>query len=609
MKKGLDRLGGSLCQNGTDLVHLAAAFGALLQGRNPIGFGPGDFAEIGLAVLVVAFWFGWPWLEPFGRKLVQRPAWCAALLFGLVIALRLALLPLHPVPTPAGADDFSYLLLGDTLAHFRLTNPTHPMHEFFETTFVLQTPTYSSIYPLGPAIMLALGQLVFGLPWAGVVLSVAAFCALCFWMLRGWTTPGWAFLGGLLAVWQFGPLNMWMNCYWGGAVSASAGCLVFGALPRLRERFRARDAVLLGLGLGVQLLSRPFESLFLGVSVVLFFLGSRRIGASRVATNSKPESSRARQQAIFRAFWIAILALLPAAALLLLHNQAVTGSWMTLPYMASRYLYGVPTTFTFQPNAVPHSHLTAAQQLYYEGQAAVHGDGDSPGKYVARLVSRAGFYRFFLLPPLWAVVPFFLLLLREFRFIWVLATILLFALGTNFYPYFFPHYIAAITCLFVLVAVLGLERLSRAGLRGVAAGRRAAQSIVFLCAAHFLFWYGIHLFGGEDTLNRLTSYETAAAINFGDPGERIAMNRQLAEAPGRQLVFVRYYSTHEYHEWIHNSADIDQQRVVWALELTPAENAKLRRYYPDRTVWLLEPDATPPRLSRYQDSGPFLPVQ
>ena len=49
-------------------------------------------------------------------------------------------------------------------------------------------------------------------------------------MLRGWATPGWALVGGLLAVCEFGPLNMWMNCYWGGAVSASAGCLVFGRI-------------------------------------------------------------------------------------------------------------------------------------------------------------------------------------------------------------------------------------------------------------------------------------------------------------------------------------------------------------------------------------------
>jgi hypothetical protein len=462
------------------------------------------------------------------------------------------------------------------------------MREFFQTTFVLQEPTYSSIYPLGPGMVLAVGELVFGLPWAGVVISVAAFCALCYWMLRGWATPAWALVGGILAVCQFGPLNMWMNCYWGGAVSAVAGCLVFGSLGRLRQVVRTRESILLGLGLGLQLLSRPYESLFLGLSVVLFFLNQR----------SK----------WFRVAIPALLAFLPAVALLAGHNKAVTGSWTTLPYAVSRYQYGVPTTLTFQRIPVPHARLTPAQQLYFEGQAAAHGGPDSVLKYLTRLAGRSGVVRFFLVPALFVAVPFFAPLLREFRFLWIVLTILLFALGSNFYPYFFAHYIASVACLFLLVAVLGLERLSRVEIRGRRVGYRAAQLIVVVAVGHFLFWYSIHAFAGEETLRSITMHETADAINFGDPEGRIAINRQLAEAPGRHLVFVRYYSTHEYHEWVHNSADIDNQRVIWGLELNPDDNARLERYYPGRSVWLLEPDAVPPRLTPYSTAGPFLSV-
>src|SRR5262245_44984986 len=144
-------------------------------------------------------------------------------LFTLPIALRLALMLSHPVPIPSGSDDFSYVLLGDTLAHFRLANPTHPFHHFFETIFVLQEPSYSSIYPPGQGLALALGQLLLGHPWAGVVLSEGLLCAMCYWMLLGWTTPGWAMIGGLLAIFQFGPLSPWMNNYFGGAVAGIAG--------------------------------------------------------------------------------------------------------------------------------------------------------------------------------------------------------------------------------------------------------------------------------------------------------------------------------------------------------------------------------------------------
>lgn len=569
------------------LFHVLRSF---LPLHNPIGFGASDFVEFALALLLLLLVLARAWLQPAALALAPRTGWCMLFLGGLAITLRLALLPAHPVPAATGTDDYSYLLLGDTLAHFRLANPTHPMHRFFETIFVIQEPSYSSIYPMGPALFLAFGQLVFGLPWAGVLLSAGLFCALCFWMLRGWTSPGWALVGGLLAVSEFGPLNMWMNCYWGGAVSASAGCLVFGALPRLRERFRIHDSALLGLGIGLQMLSRPYESLFLDLSVVLFFL---------------PEL-------FFRAEWSklgkiaapALLAVLPAAALLLFQDKAVTGSWTTLPYALSRYQYGVPNTLTFQAAAVPHRTLTASQQNYYEGQSAVHGQGDTVISYLERLGSRAGFSRFFFLTPLFLAVPFFLPYLKEYRFAWVALTLLAFALGSNFYPYFFPHYIAAVTCLFVLVSVLGLRRLGELS-------PLAARWILFLCGAHFLFWYSIHALGDSQILQATGQYETADAINYGDPGGRVAIEKRLQQAPGRQLVFVRYFSGHRYGEWIHNAADIDGARVVWALELSPDENAKLRSYYPDRTAWLLEPDALPPRLVPYPtgQASPFLTVQ
>jgi hypothetical protein len=63
-----------------------------------------------------------------------------------------------------------------------------------------------------------------------------------------------------------------------------------------------------------------------------------------------------------------------------------------------------------------------------------------------------------------------------------------------------------------------------------------------------------------------------------------------------------------FHEWIHNAADPDAARVVWAADLGAAENEKLRRYYPDRKAWLVEPDARPPLLIPYELAPPPLPV-
>jgi hypothetical protein len=238
--------------------------------------------------------------------------------------------------------------------------------------------------------------------------------------------------------------------------------------------------------------------------------------------------------------------------------------------------------------------LTREQQLDYEIQSKVHGPGsDSPTRFLSRLAGRVRYYRFFLLAPLYGAAICFLLTLRRARSRWILFTVLLFALGTNFYPYFYPHYVAAITSVLILAALIGLDR----------AGPVAARVMVFMAAFHFVFWYGVH-FTGNQSLQR---WETWVNIDAANPEGRADVAQQLGQAPGRQLVFVRYSPRHEFQEWVHNMADIDSQQVVWARDLGAAENEKLRHYYPDRTAWLLEPDNQPPSLSVYDaGSGPVM---
>ncbi|MGA2736936.1 MAG: hypothetical protein ABSG65_05735 [Bryobacteraceae bacterium] len=541
--------------------HLAQSF---LPLSNPLGMGAADLIELALAALLMALALAWrPWLEPYAAKLAQHPIWCMLLLAALPVALRLLLLPRHPAPVPDIYDEFSHLLVADTLRHFRLANPAHPLHRFFETFFVLQEPTYSSIYPVGQGIALALGWVIFGTPWAGVIIPVAALCGLCYWMLRGWTTPGWALAGGALAVMQFGPLNQWMNSYWGGALPAAGGCLVFGALPRLRRGGGLRDALLLGAGLAIHLLTRPYESIFLLLCVAAYLLPAWK--------------------SVARPVLAAALAVLPAVGLTLLQNKQVTGNWTTLPYALSQYQYGVPASLTFQANPEPHRELTHEQQLDYKMQLSFRGEhAETLGSYWLRLAYRIRYYRFFFMPPLYVALPFFFLALRNPRFVWVMVWPLIFALGINFFPAFQYHYMAAVTCLFVLIGVTGLQQLSRFS-------ALAAHIVMVLCVAQFAFEYGLHAFSNDPW-----------SLALRNPERRVAVNDELARAPGKLLVFVRYWPRHIFQdEWVYNAADIGGARVVWARDLGPAEDESLRRYYLDRTVWLLEPDARPPRLTPY----------
>lgn len=554
----------------------------------PFSFGSADLLELAIAALVAALLFAAPWIERWARALALRPRVSFAILAALPILLRLLLLPHHPVPEPNIRDDFGHLLVADTLLHGRLANPPHARSAFFETTFVLQHPTYSSIYPPGQGLVLALGRLLAHTPWAGVLLESGALAALCYWMVRAWASPLAALTGGLLTVFTLGPLNEWTNTYSGGALSAIAGCLVFGSLPRLKGARPRLHALLLGSGVALQMITRPYECVLLLIAAALYFAPAMR----------RPSPIRT---------WIPLtgLALLAASAALVLtvlQNKAVTGSFTTLPYALSQFEYGVPAAFTFQSNPVPHRALTPQQQLEYKSQSAFHGDSaDTLLKFLMRLEYRVRFYRFYLFVPLYFALLAFLWSARSFRRLWVLTACAVFTLGTNFFPYLYPRYIAAVACLFILMSVAGLQTLHSLVVRGRPAGRRAAIFLLALCAAQFLFWYALHVFDDCETAIALKQYESWDAINHLDSGLREPIERILSRLPGPKLVFVSYWPSHLFqHEWVYNAADIDASQVVWARDLGPAQNESLIRYYRDRSAWLLEPDAQPPRLTPYR---------
>lgn len=562
--------------------------------KNPIGFGASDFIEFTIAFLLVGFVVAWrPIIEPFGRRLSVKTRWCMLALAILPVGLRLVLLAHHPIPTPDIYDEFGHLFVADTLLHFRLANPAHVLHKFFETFFILQEPTYSSIYPIGQGVMLAIGRAISGSAWTGVLVSTAGFAALCYWMLRGWTTPAWALVGGVLAVIEFGPLNQWMNGYWGGTLAAAAGCMVFGALPRLADKIYTRDALILGLGLAVHLLTRPYESIFLGISVLLFLI----LAAARMLrVRPLPNGRGSTLPGSARTIALLCLAVAPAIGITLLQNKSVTGHWLMLPYQLSQYQYGVPASLTFQPEPVPHRELTAQQQLEYKSQLAFRtSDKETVQSYLLRLEYRVRYYRFFFLAPLFLAIPaFFFAAFRNHRFWWVLLTLFLFALGTNFFPSFQLHYLGAVTCLFVLVSVAGLQQISRWS-------PEAARLVLFLCFIHFGFWYAMHLNDRDDFALAMMRYETWDSINHGNPERRILVNQKLAEIPGQLLVFVRYTPRHIFQEeWVYNEASIDSARVIWARDLGPEVNRELLALYPGREALLLEADGRPPELSSYE---------
>ncbi len=86
--------------------------------------------------------------------------------------------------------------------------------------------------------------------------------------------------------------------------------------------------------------------------------------------------------------------------------------------------------------------------------------------------------------------------------------------------------------------------------------------------------------------------------------KRVQTINVLTRQGGRHLVIVRYTPTHDIHnELVYNRADIDHSQIVWARDMGYAKNRELIDYYPDREVWLLQPDLSPLSLAPYPSAA------
>jgi hypothetical protein len=93
----------------------------------------------------------------------------------------------------------------------------------------------------------------------------------------------------------------------------------------------------------------------------------------------------------------------------------------------------------------------------------------------------------------------------------------------------------------------------------------------------------------------MTAYGTPP---LGIPRAQVA--RELSKLPGGQLAIVRYAPDHDvFEEWVYNSADIIDSKVIWAREMDPESDRELVRFFKDRKAWLVEPDLSPPKVSPY----------
>lgn len=491
------------------------------------------------------------------------------------MALRAALLPVEPVPSPRSHDELSYLFQADTFLHGRLANPTHPLWEHFETFHIDQFPTYASMYPPLSGLVLALGQLFLGSPFAGVWLSVGLMCGLLCWALRGWFTPGWAFFAASLAAIRLGAFSYWGDSYWGGALAACGGALLFGALPRLLRSSRTRDAVLAALGVVILLNTRPYEGFVFSLAVAMIGLWWAR---------------RLRLRAILPAI---LAVLVCGGAWMAYYNWRVFGAPTKLPYTVNRQTYALAPVYIFQSPLPPKTYRYKEMQQFYAGwEMAVYENARTRAGYANLVFAKLYWiWSFFVCPVLTLPLLAFATTCRSSRSKILLFVGAMMAASTSVVAFFQPHYLAPATVVFYAMIIQGMRALQRKT-------PRVVRAVPVVCVAMIGVRIALAPSMLPDDYVSPTKTWAGTAHTY---RRRAEVAQQVLREGGQHVVIVRYGPHHSYHdEYVYNSADIDSSPIVWARDMGAEKNAELQKYYPSRKIWCLYAD-TNLKLMPYSD--------
>ncbi|HYL61001.1 MAG TPA: hypothetical protein VE077_00140 [Candidatus Methylomirabilis sp.] len=515
--------------------------------------------------------------EQFFARLAERKTLAILGIFFAVASIRLLVLPFLPVPVPGIHDEFSYLLMADTFVHGRLANPPHPMWMSFETFHVNWFPTYSSMYPPAQGFVLALGQIL-GHPWIGVLLSASVMSAAILWMLQAWMPSRWALLGAAMVAVKFGIASYWMNSYWGGAVAATGGALVLGALPRITRRAKIRDTLVLGLGIAILANSRPYEGLLLCIPSALFLF---RWLAGRANPNS---NLRHRLRTV----------LYPLAAMLILlaafmgyYNWRLTRNPLLFPHTLNVRTYHTAPIFVWGHVQPPLQYNNQEFVDLYTDWEHEEYPGTFAGFKSASWLKVTRYSTTFLWMGLLLALPGLPFALRDREIRLLVITFFLVLAGLFTVTWSNSHYAAPLTCVIFALLVQSIRHLRTMHIAGRPIGIALSWAIIALLAMD------------TATAVKHRSCDPLWWTCHGD-SSRAAIQRALENTPGKHLVIVRYEQGHNVHdEWVFNGAEIDTAKVLWARELSSEQNEKLFAYFKDRQIWLISPDTDNTELLPY----------
>jgi hypothetical protein len=363
-------------------------------------------------------------------------------------------------------------------------------------------------------------------------------------------------------------------------VTALGGALVLGALPRLRRRVHVRDAIWMALGLAILANTRPYAGLVLAATVAV-------VMATWLAGPSRPKLGAV----IGRVVAPITLILAITAFATGYYNYRLTGSPFRMGYQVDRSLYSRARYFIWENPLPKLEYRYAVMENFYEGiEFKYYQDNRTLTGFIKQSASKiAWFWRFFLGPAL--TVPLLALpwAWRDRRIRFPLLAMVVFLLGLVVETWFRPHYFAPATGLLYIILLQCMRHLRLWRWHGRWLGPSVVRAIPLICLAIVVI--------------RVTAIQAHATIEEPWPRgniPRAQLLHRLEKTPGEHLIIVRYAPSHlPDPEWVYNRADIDAAKVVWARDMGEENNRELLQYFKNRTVWLLEPDESPPRLTPY----------
>jgi len=577
------------------LVGTAAAI-ALRLGRDWVpgtfgaGFGPVRWAVVAAVAAIAA-------MPPVARLLARgydrlagpspRTRWLVAILLAATAAIYLAATA-HLQGRdlfPRIHDEQSYMIQMQMLARGRLWMPPHPLHDFFDTFYVLIEPKYASFYFAGTAL-LYVPMIWLDLPsWVLPAIASGACVGLVYRIVAESVDGAAGLLAaiGLLASGIFRVFSVMVTSHVPALLLELLAVWAWLRWRRSSGRARLAWAAAIGAFTGWAAIARPADAVcyaaIIGVGILLDLVRPPGASAGPVV---QPPVGRAMKQLAVTTLLIVIGAA-PFLGLQLLSHKGVTGRWMQSPYTYYLDRDQPNNAYGFQPwdpHARPVSRVQQKQDLYdtfYAPNVQRHQPDQIVGwwgrVYLPMTVDAALPSHVFL--PLAFVGV--LTVLADRRRLMLAALIPVFLVVFFFNTFYFKHYAMTVIPPLLLLTVAGFRQAAAAWPRwrpSILSGLAAAWTVacLLLLPEFNPLWTDRYQVGDEALYApqlRVLKQEVPQASDLRRPAV-ILVTYRTGDNPMEEPV----YNT--------DVAWPDEAPIIYAHDLGPSRSGEIFRYDAER---------------------------